>query len=132
MSKLTLVKDADSKSSCCSGDDAPPAQDIREVVKQRYGLAVQAVVRGAKPSVVARPQPAWAEPIQSRAISTRLSKPLDFPRRPWRLRSAVAIPQHWPSFAPGETVLDLGSGGGIDVLLSARRLVQPARPTAWT
>ena len=50
MSKLTLVKDADSKSSCCSGDDAPPAQDIREVVKQRYGLAVQAVVRGAKPS----------------------------------------------------------------------------------
>ena len=28
----------------------------------------------------------------------------------------------------GETVLDLGSGGGIDVLLSAR----PARHTAWT
>jgi hypothetical protein len=33
---------------------------------------------------------------------------------------------------PGETVLDLGSGGGIDVLLSARRVGPPAKPTAWT
>ena len=33
---------------------------------------------------------------------------------------------------PGETVLDLGSGGGIDVLLSARRVGWPERPTAWT
>jgi hypothetical protein len=33
---------------------------------------------------------------------------------------------------PGETVLDLGSGGGIDVLLSARRVGRPGRPTAWT
>jgi arsenite methyltransferase len=33
---------------------------------------------------------------------------------------------------PGETVLDLGSGGGIDVLLSARRVGPAARPTAST
>jgi arsenite methyltransferase len=32
----------------------------------------------------------------------------------------------------GERVLDLGSGGGIDVLLSARRVGQPDSPTAWT
>ena len=32
----------------------------------------------------------------------------------------------------GETVLDLGSGGGIDVLLSARGSVPPARRTAST
>ncbi len=32
----------------------------------------------------------------------------------------------------GETVLDLGSGGGIDVLLSARRSARPARHTAST
>ena len=30
-------------------------------------------------------------------------------------------PTHLAAIAPGETVLDLGSGGGIDVLLSARR-----------
>ena len=33
---------------------------------------------------------------------------------------------------PGEMVLDLGSGGGIDVLLSARRVAPPAKPTAST
>ncbi len=32
----------------------------------------------------------------------------------------------------GERVLDLGSGGGIDVLLSARRVARPGSSTAWT
>ena len=33
----------------------------------------------------------------------------------------------------GETVLDLGSGGGIDVLLSAPAVsARPARRTGWT
>ncbi len=32
----------------------------------------------------------------------------------------------------GETVLDLGSGGGIDVFLSAQRVGNPARHTAST
>ena len=32
----------------------------------------------------------------------------------------------------GETVLDLGSGGGIDVILSARRVGPTGRPTAST
>ena len=33
---------------------------------------------------------------------------------------------------PGETVLDLGSGGGLDVLLSARRVAPGGHATAWT
>jgi hypothetical protein len=33
---------------------------------------------------------------------------------------------------PGETVLDLGSGGGLDVLLSARRVGPAGRRTGWT
>ena len=33
---------------------------------------------------------------------------------------------------PGESVLDLGSGGGLDVLLSARRVAPRASPTALT
>ena len=37
-------------------------------------------------------------------------------------RSGAAIPRRWPSCREGETVLDLGSGGGIDVLLSAQRV----------
>ena len=37
-------------------------------------------------------------------------------------RSAAAIRRPSRNCNPGETVLDLGSGGGIDVLLSARRV----------
>ena len=37
-------------------------------------------------------------------------------------RSAAATRRPSPSSKPGETVLDLGSGGGIDVLLSAKRV----------
>jgi hypothetical protein len=36
------------------------------------------------------------------------------------------------TLSPGEVVLDLGSGGGIDVLLSARRVSPPGRLTGWT
>ena len=42
------------------------------------------------------------------------------PRRPSPRPSAAAIPTALAELGPGETVLDLGSGGGIDVLLSAR------------
>ena len=37
-------------------------------------------------------------------------------------RWAAAIPRCWLQLKAGETVLDLGSGGGIDVLLSAERV----------
>jgi arsenite methyltransferase len=36
------------------------------------------------------------------------------------------------TLSPGEVVLDLGSGCGIDVLLSARRVSPGARLTGWT
>ena len=38
------------------------------------------------------------------------------------LRLDAEIPRPWRNWPPGETVLDLGSGGGIDVLLSAKRV----------
>ena len=58
----------------------------------------------------------------SRPISTTRSRPRAFPPTPSRRRSAAAIPRRSPRSNPGEVVLDLGSGGGIDVLLSARRV----------
>ena len=44
------------------------------------------------------------------------------PTRPCSRASAAAIRPRSPSLHEGETVLDLGSGGGIDVILSARRV----------
>jgi hypothetical protein len=53
-------------------------------------------------------------------------------------REAVAAslgygnPTALAELTPGETVLDLGSGGGIDVLLSPSEWVRRARPTDST
>ena len=43
-------------------------------------------------------------------------------RRRCLRRSDVATRRRWPNWKAGEVVLDLGSGGGIDVLLSAKRV----------
>src|SRR5664279_4006447 len=58
MTTTSTNKDTSSKASsccapdCCSGAEAKPQpkEDIREVVRERYGQAVQAVLKGAKPS----------------------------------------------------------------------------------
>jgi arsenite methyltransferase len=42
------------------------------------------------------------------------------------------VPTAVANLHQGETVLDLGSGAGADVLISARRVGTTARPSAWT
>jgi ubiquinone/menaquinone biosynthesis C-methylase UbiE len=44
------------------------------------------------------------------------------PKKPYWHRWDAAIRLRWAQLNPGEVVLDLGSGGGIDVLLSAQRV----------
>ena len=60
------------------------------------------------------------DPITSNLYDA--AQPGELPEKPCWLALAAAIPPRWPNLNPGETVLDLGSGGGIDVLLSARRV----------
>jgi ubiquinone/menaquinone biosynthesis C-methylase UbiE len=112
----------DSESPCCSGGGAPPAQDIREVVKQRYGLAVQAVVRGAKPSCCgsAATGMGGTDPITRDLYAAEQTSGL--PQDALSASFGCGNPTALAALQPGETVLDLGSGGGIDVLLSARRV----------
>ncbi len=45
----------------------------------------------------------------------------DAPEAAWRVSLGCGNPLAVAAIQPGETVLDLGSGGGLDVLLSARR-----------
>jgi len=46
----------------------------------------------------------------------------DAPEAAWRASLGCGNPLAVADLRPGETVLDLGSGGGLDVLLSARRV----------
>ena len=54
----------------------------------------------------------------------------EFPRQALKASLGCGNPTALATLNPGETVLDLGSGGGIDVLLSARRVGPTAKPTA--
>ena len=53
---------------------------------------------------------------------TTRCRPIKSPKRQCSPLWDAAIRPHWRKLNPGEVVLDLGSGGGIDVLLSAKRV----------
>jgi SAM-dependent methyltransferase len=122
MSKLFALDDPESESACCSGGDTTPAQDIREVVKQRYGQAVQAVASGAKPSCCgsAATGMGGTDPITRDLYAAEQTSGL--PTEALLASFGCGNPTALAELRPGETVLDLGSGGGIDVLLSAKRV----------
>jgi SAM-dependent methyltransferase len=127
MSQLPIVSD-DAPSSCCSprptasqSDVKSGTTDIREVVKQRYGQAIRAVTRGAKPSCcgsatgMGGTDPITRDLYQASDLGT-------LPEAAVAASFGCGNPTALAELRAGETVLDLGSGGGIDVLLSARRV----------
>jgi ubiquinone/menaquinone biosynthesis C-methylase UbiE len=111
-----------SNSSCCGGN-IEPVQDLREVVRERYGKAVQAVVRGGKPSCCgssAATGLGGTDPITRDLYADQQTAGL--PEDALKASFGCGNPTALAELKPGENVLDLGSGGGIDVLLSARRV----------
>ena len=104
----------------CTLTPFPGEAGIKNIVKQKYGEAALRVNPEAVPA--AARQPARVAAIPSPRISTTPRRRGRFLKRPCWPRWAAAIPRRWPQLNPGEIVLDLGSGGGIDVLLSARRV----------
>ena len=116
--------------SCCEGENPTAralAEDeknaVRETVKQRYGQAVTAVMKGAKPSCcgsAAAPGIGGTDPITRNLYDTEQTGAV--PEDALLASFGCGNPTALADLHPGETVLDLGSGGGIDVLLSARRV----------
>jgi ubiquinone/menaquinone biosynthesis C-methylase UbiE len=102
-------------------------KEIKQKVGKRYAeLARQAAQRA--PASCCAPQASCcgpAEPAVADPISGQIYAPEDLREVP--LEAALASlgcgnPVALAELHPGEVVLDLGSGGGIDVLLSARRV----------
>ena len=91
--------------------------DIREAVISRYsGLARTALAGGAP--VDCEPD-AFTDGCFGAAAYLDAT---DAPEAALRASLGCGNPLAVASLQPGETVLDLGSGGGLDVLLSARRV----------
>jgi len=94
--------------------------DIKQAVKDKYGAAARHAASGA-PSACCNASPAGLEdPITKNLYST--SEVTDIPETAVQASLGCGNPTALAQLNPGETVLDLGSGGGIDVLLSARRV----------
>ena len=97
------------------------AEDIKQVVKARYGqfaLRVQGAGSGCCGPTLA--PGGSCDPITANLYSTEQSGHV--PDEAMQASLGCGNPTALAQLNPGETVLDLGSGGGIDVLLSARRV----------
>jgi SAM-dependent methyltransferase len=95
--------------------------DIKEVVKEKYGAAALRVKSGGSSCCGAAPKTSGcADPITSNLYSE--SQTGEVPEEALLASLGCGNPTALAQLRPGEVVLDLGSGGGIDVLLSAKRV----------
>jgi arsenite methyltransferase len=96
------------------------ATDIKQVVKEKYGQAALRVTAGGSSCCGATPATECCDPITSNLYD--LTQMKQIPEEALLASLGCGNPTALAKLNPGEIVLDLGSGGGIDVLLSARRV----------
>ena len=95
-------------------------QDVKEIVKAKYGQAASRVRSGAPSSCCGAAPGTSCDPITSNLYEP--AQEGQVPETALQASLGCGNPTALAELKPGETVLDLGSGGGIDVLLSARRV----------
>jgi ubiquinone/menaquinone biosynthesis C-methylase UbiE len=135
--QATCCEPAD-KAECCGTDDKScgcqsrdeaktvddPAQ-LQEVVRQRYAAAANAVSRTEEDSASCGCGPTALTEEQKSAFGASLYEGDQrdaLPETATLASLGCGNPTAVAALNPGEVVLDLGSGGGLDVLLSARRV----------
>src|SRR5256884_7881389 len=93
--------------------------NLKEVVRRKYGQAALRVTSGVG-AACCGPGAGHGDPVTSNLYAPAETKGLP----PGVLAASLGCgnPTALAALAPGEIVLDLGSGGGIDVLLSAQRV----------
>ena len=95
-------------------------EGVRDLVKQKYGQAALRVIRAETSCCGSTTAQSGCDPITSNLY--RSAETAELPREAVAASLGCGNPTALAELEPGETVLDLGSGGGIDVLLSARRV----------
>ena len=97
------------------------ASDIKESVREKYGEAALRARSAVKSSCCGTSTCGVDDdPVTSKLYAE--SETSVVPEQAVRASLGCGNPTALAELKPGETVLDLGSGGGIDVLLSARRV----------
>ena len=97
-------------------------EDIKQVVKEKYGQVALRVISGDSGSCCGESASACCgdDPITSNLYDD--SQTAEVPADAVTASLGCGNPTALAELKSGEVVLDLGSGGGIDVLLSARRV----------
>jgi len=93
--------------------------EIREAVRSKYGEAAKKVADGGRPGCCGVGQQC-CDPVSGNLYDAAEKSIL--PAEAVTASLGCGNPTALAKLQPGEIVLDLGSGGGIDVLLSARRV----------
>jgi arsenite methyltransferase len=118
---------------CCTPEEAPDAAasagvatsggELRRVVRERYGQAARRVNEGDEADCCGQIGCCGAggsDPITADLYGS--DEAAEVPELAIKASLGCGNPTALAELREGETVLDLGSGGGIDVLLSARRV----------
>jgi arsenite methyltransferase len=95
--------------------------DLKEIVREKYGEAASRVQSGKTSCCGTAPSLAkCCDPITSNLYDA--GEAGEVPETALQASLGCGNPTALAELKPGEIVLDLGSGGGIDVILSARRV----------
>lgn len=99
-------------------------ESLKSLVQEKYGRAAREVEGGAPAASCCGPSSSGcgcgSDPITANLYGA--DEVAAIPDEALRASLGCGNPTALAELRPGETVLDLGSGGGIDVLLSARRV----------
>jgi SAM-dependent methyltransferase len=93
---------------------------IQTVVKEKYGERALQVLQGGSSTCCSKEPSYGSDPVTSQLYSQ--SEQEGLPEAAVLASLGCGNPTALADLKPGEVVLDLGSGGGIDVLLSAKRV----------
>ena len=115
----TTIQSERQKEGRQTGRNFAPS-DIKTIVQERYGEAALRVSskKGSccgGSSILGQKDPITSDLYESQQVR-------EIPEEALQASLGCGNPTALASLSPGETVLDLGSGGGIDVLLSAKRV----------
>jgi arsenite methyltransferase len=94
--------------------------DIRESVREKYAQAARQVVSGRTACCGGAAETTGCDPVTTDLYAA--AETAQLPKEAVQASLGCGNPTALAELKPGEVVLDLGSGGGIDVLLSARRV----------
>jgi arsenite methyltransferase len=106
------------------------SEGLKDVIQQKYGEAAERAASGAAKAGCCGSSCGCADPITSDLYNA--SETDGLPEAAVAASLGCGNPTALIDLEAGETVLDLGSGGGIDVLLSARRVGPAGKVSAWT